>query len=293
MSLKQKIFSNIFWRNAIADFGGRTVSTKITGNFVPYFQYKIGPYQFDEFLYFQKEPFALRYKNEIFNKLFEYSGNDIVRYLDFHYSAYPDKQDFLRFLKYEITDRLHLSSPKSRLRKLESALDWVSEKKQDLQKIQEEQLRGEIKEGVQTIIQNQPTASPQEVDSQIKAFSDKLSDRFESLITETEKGIMDITGSFVKGNIELNNHNHEEKLIQLMILLQQVQAPPQLKKVEQLFKKFSATDIASILHLHFNAFKDEKLNTVQRKVGSQGERIKSTNNSVKKLTEALQEFFYQ
>jgi hypothetical protein len=45
---------------------------------VPYFQYKIGPYQPDQYLYFPKEPFALRYKNEIFNKLHEYTGYDII-----------------------------------------------------------------------------------------------------------------------------------------------------------------------------------------------------------------------
>jgi hypothetical protein len=111
-------------------------------------------------------------------------------------------------------------------------------------------------------------------------------------MAETEKGIKGLTESFATGNIELNNHNHEEKLIQLLILLQQVQAPPQQARAEQLFKRFTATDIAAILYLHFEAFRDNKINTLQRKVGDQGVGIKANHPKVKKLTEALQEFFY-
>lgn len=41
-------------------------------------------------MYFPKEPSAILYKNEIFNKLSEYTGYDIIRYLEFHYAAYED-----------------------------------------------------------------------------------------------------------------------------------------------------------------------------------------------------------
>jgi hypothetical protein len=119
-----------------------------------------------------------------------------------------------------------------------------------------------------------------------------LEEHLGRILAETEKGIKELTGSFSTGNIELNNHNHEEKLIQLLILLQQVQAPPEQARAELLFKKFTAADIAAILHLHFEAFRNNKINTLQRKVGDQGERIKATHPKVKKLTEALQEFFY-
>src|ERR1700680_2912479 len=106
MAWKQKIFSNMFLRNMLADFGERSGYTKTPGNFIPYFQYKIGEYQPDHYLYFPSESFALRYKNEIFNKLNEYTGYDIIKFLEFHYSAYSDKPDFLRFLNYEISQRL-------------------------------------------------------------------------------------------------------------------------------------------------------------------------------------------
>ena len=282
----------MFFRNMLADFGERSGYSKSPGNFNPYFQYKIGQYQSDLFLYFPAEPFALRYKNEIFNKLNEYNGYDIIKFLEFHYAGYPDKSDFLRFLHYEISERLKPNVRKSLLLKLESSLNWATEKSQELKKLQDEQLRKEIEHGVKTIIQNQPVNSIQQIDNQIKTLSDQLSSHIEKVMGETEKGIRELTGSFSTGNIQLNNRNHEDKLIQLLILIGQVQATPQLSRGEQLFKKFTASDIATILHLHFDAFRDNKINTLQKKVGEQSERIKASHPKVKKLSDALQEFFY-
>ncbi len=293
MGWKQNLFSNMFLRNMLADFGERSGYSKSPGNFIPYFQYKIGKYQSDYFLYFPTEPFALRYKNEIFNKLNEYTGYDIIKFLEFHYTAYPGKSDFLRFLHYEISERLKPNNvQKSFLLKLESSLTWVSEKSQELKKSQADLLRGEIEQGVKTIIKNQSVNSPHQVGDQIKAFSDQLGLHIEKLMGEAEKGIRELAGSFSTGNIQLNNRNHEEKIIQLLILIGQVQAPPQVSRGEQLFKKFTASDIATILHLHFDAFRDNKINTLQKKVGDQSERIKASHPKVKKLSEALQEFFY-
>jgi hypothetical protein len=283
----------MFFRNMLADFGERSGNSKIPGNFNPYFQYKIGQYQADLFLYFPAEPFALRYKNEIFNKLNEYTGYDIIKFLEFHYSAYPDKNEFLRFMQYEISGRIKQKKVrKSLLIKLQSALTWATEKIQELKKLQDEQLRKEIEQGVKTIVQNQSVNSPQQIDNQIKTLSDQLSLHIEKVMVETEKGIRELTGSFSTGNIQLNNRNHEEKIIQLLILIGQVQAPPQVSRGEQLFKKFTASDIATVLHLHFDAFRDNKTNTLQKKVGEQSERIKASHPKVKKLSEALQEFFY-
>ena len=100
MKWKKWLFSNFTVRTFLGAFGERKVTgySRTPGGFVPYFQYKIGPYESDLYLYFPKEPYALRYKNEIFNKINEYTGFDIIRYLEFHYAPYGDKQDFLRFL---------------------------------------------------------------------------------------------------------------------------------------------------------------------------------------------------
>jgi hypothetical protein len=131
-----------------------------------------------------------------------------------------------------------------------------------------------------------------ETDALVQALTDKLSSHIERIMAEAEEGIRGLTGSFSTGNIQLNNRNHKEKVIQLLILLQQVQAPTHIAKAELAFKKFTAADIAAILHLHFEAFHDNKLNTLQRKVGDQMDRIKANNPKVKRLTEALQDFFY-
>ncbi len=289
MNFKQKLFSNMFLRNMLASFGNRSSYSHKPGSFEPYFQYKIGGYQSDQYLYFPKEPFALRYKNEIFNKLEEYTGYDVIKYLEFHYSAYQDRPDFLRFLHYELSERL-MGNPENA--RLLSALNWVNEKKDEYQKEATQDIRSEIQQGVEEILKSQPTASPKEIDHRIAAFSEKLEEHLGRILAEAEKSVKELTGSFTTGNIELNNRNHEERLIQLLILVQQIQAPPQQARAEQLFKRFTAADIAAILHLHFEAFRDNKINTVQRKVGDQAERMKANHPKIKKLTEALQEFFY-
>jgi hypothetical protein len=289
MSLKQRLFSNMLLRNMLASFGNRSAYTHAPGSFEPYFQYKIGPYQSDEYLYFPKEPFALRYKNEIFNKLHEYTGYDIIRFLEFHYSAYPDHAGFLRFVNYEILERLKKQPKDSALL---TAQAWVTEKLEELKKKRQIEVRQDVVEVVEDIVNSQPTASPAEIERYVTVLVDKFTANMERLTTETERGITDLTGSLIKGNIELNNRNHEEKLIQFFILLQGVKAPAQASTTEQLFKRFSYSDLAALLHLHFEAFKDNKINTLQHKIGDQTALMRPNNPKIKKLTEALQEFFY-
>lgn len=288
MSLRKKLFSNIFIRNMIPDLGGRSAYSSSPGAFTPYFQYKVENYQQDYYLYFSKEPFAKRYINEIFNKLWEYSGYDIIKYLEFHYNAYKNKPDFLRFLRYEISERMNLAS-NARTAKLQSAIEWVEEKQQEHKREQEKKLRTEIQSGVQEIVKNQPVSSVEETDNQVRALSQKLNNRLEEIMNNTEEGMKTLTGSFITGNIQLNNRADEEKIIQLFILMQELQTA----RSQQLFKKFSSTDIASILHLHFDAFKAKKINTIQKKISELTEQLHTTNSQkAKNLGTTLQEFFY-
>jgi hypothetical protein len=124
MNLKRKLFSNMFLRNMAADLFGRSAYSKTPGSFIPYFLYRIGQYQPDEYLYFPKEPYSVRYYNEMFNKLYEYKGYGIITYLQFHYAAYLGKNDFLRFLQYEIADRLKRRLQKVNRLKLQAAAEW-------------------------------------------------------------------------------------------------------------------------------------------------------------------------
>ena len=285
MGIKSKLFSKPIFRNIADTFGGRTAYTKEDKVFVPYIQYKIGNYQNDYFLYFDKEPHRRLYTNEIFNKLCEYNGYDIIRYLEFHFENYTDKNDFLRFLTYEIPERMKIVSESRRL-KLQSAMDWVGETQKELQHTRQQ----EIEKEVQAILQNQPSASQGNAEKEIKILSEKLADYIESLMTSAEKSMQEITRSFTTGNIQLNNRNHEDKLIQLLILLGETKDIG----TEQLFKKFSLSDIAAILHLHFDAYSDKKLNTVQKKVTEQQQAVYTTKSEkIKVLAKALSDFFYE
>lgn len=284
--------SNMVLRNMAADIFGRSAYSRTPGNFVPYFQYKIGDYRPDHYLYFPKEPYRERYYNEFFNKLCEYKGYDIIHFLEFHFSAYPDQHDFLRFLHYELSDRMQMKITETKLKKLQSAFEWVQEKQQEWKESQKGIIKQEIEQGVREIFTDQPAPNPAEVEQFMQKISAQLGDYIDKLMAETEERMSSITERLPAGRIELNNRNHEEKIIQLLILWQQVQAPPELARAEQLFKKFTAMDIATILHLHFEAFRDNKIPTLQKKIGEQNERLKMNHPPVKKLVEALQTFFY-
>jgi len=300
MKWKNRLLTNFFLRNAMADIWGRSEYSGTRGNFTPYFQYRIGTFQKDEYLYFSKEPYIIQYKNEIFNKLCGYSGYDVIKYLEFHYSAFPDSREFLRFLEYEMAERVKTTPSKSRLARYQVAQNWVSEKAQERKVQQQIQLKhdihNEVQAGVESIVQAHPIPSSRELEEQVEAITRRLTEKVETLLDETEKGIRNITGSFVTGNIQLNNRTHKDKLVQLFILLQGIQSPSRKKGGDgaPLFGKFANIDVASILHLHFDAFKDTKIGTVHTEVGKQAVRIKDhlpTNSS--KLQDALQEFFYE
>lgn len=288
MRLKERLLSNMFFRNMLSDLFGRGVSSTEPGRFIPYFQYKIGPYQPDHYLYFPSEPYATRYKNEIFNKLNEYTGYDIITYLDFHYTACADRHDFLRFLQYEIADRLKRVSRKSHFQKLTEAGEWVREKQQELQAGRQIAIRQELEQGVRELFPDgRPGFQGEGFDKATRELTRKLSDYMDEVITQTEERMEALTGSFVTGNIELNNQQHLESLIQVFKILQSLQTD----RGEQVFKRFSDTDIASILRLHFEPFKNKKINTLQVKIREGNERLNYKNPKVKKLSEALQDYF--
>ncbi|OQP43624.1 hypothetical protein A4H97_33795 [Niastella yeongjuensis] len=293
MSVKERLFSNMFIRNMISDLFGRSGNYQTPGIFSPYFQYKIGSYQSDHFLYFQKEPFGLRYYNEFFNKLNEYIPGHIPDYLEFHFSAYTDKQGFLRFMQHEISGRLKLNNSKARFQKLEIAQAWVLEKQQELKSIQKAAVQQEIKQGVQDMLPAASMANPEEIESIAQNLSQKINDRIEEILTGTEERMLAITDSFVTGNIELNNQNHLNKVVKLFKLLKNVQAPTEKARAEQLFRRFSDTDIAAILRLHFEPFKSKQHNSIQKTdIKKADEIIPDKNPNVLKLEAALQEYFY-
>ena len=293
MTLKQKLFSNMFLRNMLSDIFGRSAGSTEPGGFIPYFLYKVGKYQPDHYLYFPREPYAIRYQNEIFNKLFEYKGFQVMAFLNFHYSAYPEKHEFLKFMQFEISYRLRLHPRESHRQTLLSAQECINERLQELQTSRQIELKHEIEQGVKEVLADgQSLQSCIENEETANILSQKVSAHIEQIIASTEKHIENLASSLDTGNIEFYNQAHAEKIIQFFKLLQTVKAPPQISRTEQLFKRFSDTDIASILRLHFSTFKDKKINTLQKNIKDAYDRLNQNNAKVKKLTEALDDFFY-
>ena len=296
MTWKEKLHSNLLLRNTLSALIGFPASVA-ENNFTPYFQYIIGIYKQDYYLYFTSPPNNIRYTNDIFNKLHQYDGYGIIQFLEFHYTAYPDKADFLRFLKYETGQRLQRKLSKAFKIKLKSTLEWLEEKQEEQQSIQQRSTKKYLEQEVCNLVEKEVETKINQTDQSnteniTKEILDALSPYLDTLVKTTEEKMKAVTDAYVTGHIQLNNHNHLEKIVQLFYLIQNVTAPKKLTKGEQVFKQFSATDIASILHLHFEAFKNKKINTIQGNIKAATDNLNFKNSNVQNLNEALEEFFY-
>src|SRR5882757_343169 len=196
--------------------------------FVPYFQYKIGPYESDHTLYFDVKPSKLNYHREIFTKMVEYKGYSLIGYLDYHYNAYTNKKEFLRFIRYETLEKL-IPGPVGTYRTtLELILEWEKEEGNKLEKEYTDLSKGSRDLGAPSL----------------------------------EAAMNSLIGPF-SGKIELNNQLNTEKFTQLFILTLGQRSSG--RDGEYLFKNFSDTDLAVILH-HFEHLGHLRLNTLQKKV---------------------------
>ncbi len=292
MILKQWFYSNMVLRNMLADLFGRSGSPKGRRVFIPYFQYKLGRYQPDHYLYFPKEPYDRQYRNEIFNKLKEYTDLDIPEFLDFHYSAFPDNNAFLRFLWYGVVGRLNRKPNENYRLKLQTVQDWLDEKQHELKAAQEAALRQEIEKDVREVLPAVTPVSQESIESIALTLSEKLTGHIDQIMANTEEKMQTLTESYIIGKIELNNQNHEDKLMKFFKILQTVQAPPQIARAEQLFKSFSDTDTAAILWLHFGTFKNKKIETIPKNIRKADALIPDKNPKVKQLADAMRDFFY-
>jgi hypothetical protein len=222
----------------------------------PYFQYKIGAYQKDHFLYFRREPSWLRYKVEAFDKMSVMGGYDIPRFLDFHYDAYSDKEDFRRFMHYEITSRLAYvkKHPKDDVPGYQVILKWLAEK----------EALDTPKTGMTTDINGQEAVMEQ--------FQQNLAEMFRSY----------------NGNIVMHESRQLERLIQLLILVKDLRSPD--KKGNALFADFSTTDLAAILR-QVAELRDYKLNTLQKKITGITQAMYN-DPRIAALQEALTRYFF-
>ncbi len=245
----------LFFRALITAFGFRPYD-KSPAAFIPYFQYKIGPYVPDFYLYFPKPPAWNRYRWELFEKLDVYHGSDIARYLDFHFSAYPDKPAFLRFLRFEAEGQVkRMGKRRNTYRaKLELVLSWVAE--------QEGLLRQAIGEPV---VGDAP------------------------LSPGVESAVYDLVESY-SGNIVVNGKHHLERFIQLLILVKDLHTPG--KPDNPLFTQFSTVDLAAILR-QIKELKKLQVNTLQKKISEANFELRRGDpRKEQQLLAALTEFFY-
>lgn len=295
MTWKEKLRSNLLLRNLASDVIGYPASAA-KKTFMPYFQYKIGVYQRDYYLYFTAKPTSVRYTNDIFNKLYEYNGYDIIQFVEFHYTACDNKADFLRFLRYETDRRLKLKLSKSFTAKLETVLDWLTEKQQEQQIVRQQELKIHLEQKVYNIIEKEVNKDNglQQPDKEnvAKEISNTLAPYLDTLVAASEEKMEAIAAGYVMGSIQLNNHNHLEKMMQLFHIVRTITAPKEIAKGEQLFKQFTVLDLAHILHFHFDAFKDKKVNTIQGNIKEVTDKHRNNDPKVQKLNKALEEFFY-
>jgi hypothetical protein len=247
--------NNLFLRWMLRSFH-LTTSDSASQPLIPYFQYKIGPYQRDHFLYFRREPNWLRYKFEAISKLNAMRGYDIPRFLDFHYSAYPDKQDFRRFLRYEVEGWLAYiqKHPKAADHEYEVVLKWLAEKEE--------------------LAADKISVAPAIRDDK------EVSEVVQENLTALHR-------SFA-GKIVINGPQQLERFIKLLIIVKDLRAPG--KPGEALFSSFSTTDLAAILR-QFTELGEYKVNTLQKKIAECNEAMRH-DARIEPLREALTRYFF-
>lgn len=284
MSWKETLFSNMFLRNMLADFGSRSAISSDNDNFIAYFRYVIGRYQPGYILCFPRKPTPRQ--NEIFNKLQEYEGYDIIRYLEFHFSIFDDKREFLRFLHFEVAEKLKRKLSPNRKIKYKMVADWVVDQLNELLASQRDNIRDGIRDEVLSVL-----AEGEEEDGRlsvevINVISAKLSVYLERWLGEADEKLSLLARSFPSADIQLYSQLHEQRLVQLLCLLQTVK----VGKAEPLFKKFTGNDLAAILNLHFASFSGKKINTIEKYVRESRDSIER-NEKAQGLETALHKFF--
>ncbi len=259
MSVFKKLYDRPFIRFLVYIFGLESFIRKPYRDFTAYFQYRIESYKADYFLYFPRSPYRNVYIHELFRKLCSYHGYELTQFLEFHYQQFADKKEFLRFLHYEIAVRLKAKTPKTKpsvyWETLETCLLWVNE---------------------------QAVNDPDPTSAQLQVLID------ERISAGVEPRMAELTQSFA-GRINLNNHLHLTKVIQVLLLLKELNAPG--KKPLPLFKNFSTTDMAAILR-QFEEIRDKKVNTIQVRIGEANSQLRPDDPKTEKLIKALTDFFY-
>jgi hypothetical protein len=302
--LRDYIMNNSFLRNVGLISGEIDNYPNTPGNFIPYFQYEIGPYKDDFILYFPKLPKSKLYYNFIFLKLWGYNPQDAVKFIEHHYEAYPNKKDLLLFLKRQLQHRATgLKDGSTRLSITTICLDWVNEELNSLKDGQRMIAYNQfIRQDLTFIIKNelQHIGSPSDansapsVDSLADRISFSLQAKMDSILENTESKIMALTDKYETSNILLTNATMKDKLIGLFLCLRDLAGKPsrRTKAADSLFSNMDLHDIAQILRTHFAPYKGIKIDTVERQVYKVSSKFRSENPAYPELSKALQKYFF-
>jgi hypothetical protein len=240
--LRKFIMNNNFLRNVGLISLDLDNYSNARGNFTPYFRYEVGPYQDNFTLYFPKLPNPKQYYNYIFLKLWAYNPQDAIKYIEYHYSDYPDKKDFLLFMKRQLQHRSMRAKQESNLLSIATiSLDWVNEELnrfKDQQKIVaynqfiRQDLTFIVKNELQHVHSPSDTNTDQSVEHITERISSGLQAKLDSILENTESKIMALADKYETGNIQLTNDNTKEKLIGLFLVLKDLTGKPARKNNE-------------------------------------------------------------
>lgn len=296
MALISNFSGSLFWRTMKASLFGRTETSNQPGNFKPYFQYQIGKNNTGYDLSFSKEPNAQQYYNEAFGKMAGYLPIEMSDFISYHYQAYTNKEEFLHFLTLELAHRIRNAGSQAYRKKLEIAVDWLNAQKDTLMEVRRNAMKESVRADLDHVLEQseKEALSTERMDEIVGNLVYRMEERMNSVIDSAENEIQQISKGFNTGNIKISNPEHEDLIIRFFILLQQVQTPSSNNNepLRYLFAGFSKTDLAAFLRMHFEAFRSYKTSTLQKMITTQQERIKPQHDKVKKLEDAMVNFFY-
>lgn len=310
MSIRSFLMNSMAFRNMMLISGYENNYSLKKGEFTPYFNYVIGPYQREGFLLnFPKEPYAEQYYNAIFIKLYAYNAADAVKYLQVHYDLYPDKPDFLKFLQLELRHRISWLGPKAKESKvikwlsiMNLSLEWVEKELNEIdnhrkQVMYNQFVRNDLTVMVKNELQGSGNASALndvDIDKLAVRVGEKVQPFVEMIMNKVDDRMIaqQQTGSITFTNIHL-----KERLIGLFQALKELQKEAKSKtgakhsQGEPLFTKMDNVDIAHLL-LNFVPFNQSKIDAAEQQYYRVRNNLDRDDPAYQQLNKALQKYFF-
>lgn len=310
MSIRNFLMNSMAFRNMMLISGYENNYSLKKGEFTPYFNYVIGPYQREGFLLnFPKEPYAEQYYNAIFIKLYAYNAADAVKYIQVHYDLYPDKHDFLKFLQLELRHRISLLDSKGNGSKvtrwlsiMKLSLEWVDQTLSELDDNRKQIMYNQFVRNDLTVLvknelqgsENPGTLNDADIDKLAIRMGEKVQPIVEMIMNKVDDRLVTQQQT---GSIALTNIHLKERLIGLFQALKELQKEPKTKsgakhtQGELLFTKMDNIDIAHLL-LNFVPFNQSKIDAAEQQYYRVRNNLDRDDPAYQQLNKALQKYFF-